>query len=175
MELTRLIDAFLSPISFQDCYLSLGVLLSYGLIVLPIGFKTGFLQWKLTKFSAWKFWQVLQLFIMPALIEELIFRVLLLPHPLKTINNIQWLLWAILSLILFIVYHPLNAKFFYPPGKGLFSQPIFLFFAALLGIACTISYKITGSIWTSVIIHWLIVVVWLFLLGGKEKLNQKSV
>ncbi len=44
MELTRLIDAILSPLSFKDWYISLGILLSYGLIVLPLGFKTDFLS-----------------------------------------------------------------------------------------------------------------------------------
>ncbi|MDJ0601696.1 MAG: CPBP family glutamic-type intramembrane protease [Crocosphaera sp.] len=174
MELTPIIDAFLSPLSFQDWYVSLGILLSYGLIVLPIGFKLGFLRWKLPNFSSQTPWKMFQLLIAPAFIEELIFRVIFLPHPLKQIDSIQWLFWTGFSLILFIVYHPLNAMLFYPPGKGLFSQPIFLFFAGLLGISCTISYKITGSIWPCVMIHWLVVVIWLFFLGGQEELNKKS-
>lgn len=175
MELTRLIDAILSPLSFKDWYISLGILLSYGLIVLPLGFKTDFLIWKLPNFSWQYFWQLPQLLIMPAFIEELIFRVILLPHPLKNMDHLQGLFWIVLSLILFIVYHPLNAILFYPQGKGLFSNPIFLLFAGLLGIACTISYKITASLWPPVVIHWLIVVTWLLLLGGGDKLNQKSI
>ncbi|MDJ0510963.1 MAG: CPBP family glutamic-type intramembrane protease [Crocosphaera sp.] len=175
MELTRIIDAFLSPVSFQDCYLSLGILLSYGLIVLPLGFKIGFLSCKLPNFSWQHFGKIPQLFVIPAFIEELIFRVILLPHSLKNINHFQGLFWIILSLVLFIVYHPLNAILFYPQGKGLFSNPIFLFFAGLLGIACTISYEITASLWPPVVIHWLIVVTWLLLLGGEEQLNKKSV
>ncbi|MGK7938975.1 MAG: CPBP family glutamic-type intramembrane protease [Crocosphaera sp.] len=175
MELTRLIDAISSPLFLKDWYLSLGILVSYGLIVLPLGFKTGFLSWKLPNFSWQHFWQLPQLFVMPAFIEELIFRVILLPHPLKNMDHFQGLFWIVLSLVLFIVYHPLNAVLFYPQGKRLFSNPIFLFFAGLLGIACTISYEITASLWPPVVIHWLIVVTWLWLLGGEEQLNQKSV
>ncbi len=171
--LTRLIDAITYPLSEEDWYLSLGLLLSYGIIVVPIGLKTGFLTWQLVDISPKKCFQMLQLLLMPALMEELVFRVLLLPHPFEGVNGVGWLFWVAFSVILFIIYHPLNALLFYPQGKKLFRQPIFLVLAALLGIVCAISYKITGSLWPPVIIHWLIVVIWLFMLGGQQQLTSK--
>ncbi len=169
--LTRFISALTYPLSSKDWYLSLGLLLSYGLIVISIGFKIGFLTWQLVDISPKKCFQILQLFFLPAFMEELVFRVLLLPHPFEGVNGIEWLFWVTLSLSLFIVYHPLNALLFYPQGRNLFRQPIFLVFAGLLGIVCAISYTITASLWPPVIIHWLIVVIWLFLLGGEQKLT----
>lgn len=166
----RLIDAGTYPLSSQDWYVSLGLLLGYGLLVIPVGFKRGFLTWEGVKISPKQCLQMLQLLLMPALIEELLFRVLLLPHPFESVARQEWLFWLIISLTLFIVYHPINALLFYPKGKKIFRQPVFLVFAGLLGIVCAISYKITGSLWPPVIIHWLIVVIWLFILGGEKKL-----
>jgi predicted Abi (CAAX) family protease len=82
------------------------------------------------------------------------------------------LVWSSLSLSLFIIYHPLNASLFYHQAQKLFRQPIFLFLAGLLGIACTISYSLTGSLWPPVIIHWLVVIIWLSLLGGQQQLTE---
>lgn len=138
-----------------------------------IGFKTGFLSWNFVNLFRQKWWRSLQLFLMPALIEELVFRVMLLPHPFEGLTWVSWSFWSVFSLSLFIIYHPLNALFFYAPGKPLFFQPLFLFFAGLLGLACMISYSLTGSLWPPVIIHWIVVVIWLFALGGQEKLSLK--
>ncbi len=169
--LARLIDAITYPLSPEDWYFSLGLLLTYGILVVPIGLKTDFLTWQWVDMSPKKWFQMLQLFLMPALIEELVFRVLLLPHPFEGVNGKEWLFWLVLSLILFILYHPLNALLFYPQGKKIFSQPIFVVFAALLGLICAISYQVTASLWPPVIIHWLIVVIWLFMFGGQQKLT----
>ncbi|WP_370051351.1 type II CAAX prenyl endopeptidase Rce1 family protein [Cyanothece sp. BG0011] len=37
--------------------------------------------------------------------------------------------------------------------KKLFSQPIFLVFAGLLGLVCAMSYEVTASLWPPVINH----------------------
>ena len=168
--IARLIDAITYPLSSEDWYLSLGILLSYSIIIVPIGFKTNFLRWQLVDISPKRCLQMFQLLLMPALIEELVFRVLLLPHPFEGVTRITWIFWLGLSIILFTIYHPINALLFYPQGKNLFRQSIFLVFTALLGIACAISYQLTASLWPPVIIHWLVVVIWLFLLGGQQKL-----
>lgn len=172
--LTRLIDAVLFPLSPDDWSVSFAILLGYGMIVLPIGWKTGFLRWHVIRFPSNAWWGIFPLFLMPALVEELVFRVILLPHPLEGVTGIQWLGWATLSLSLFIIYHPLNALWFYPQGKGLFWQPMFLLFAGLLGIACTLSYRLSGSLWPPVMIHWLVAVIWLFILGGTQQLKGQN-
>jgi predicted Abi (CAAX) family protease len=144
-----------------------GITLVYGAIALPLGLASGFLQWEVAidngkQLAIGMFY----VFLGPAFTEELLFRVLLLPHPTEGVSLLAWLLWAILSLLFFLVYHPLNAHWFYPPGYPTFFQPMFLLLAGLLGVACTVVYALTGSLWGMVLIHWLVVMVWLFGLGG---------
>ncbi len=51
-----------------------------------------------------------------------------------------------------------------------YRRAVFLVLAALLGIICSLAYIQSGSLWTPVMIHWLLVVVWLLLLVGYRKL-----
>ncbi|MGA1622784.1 MAG: type II CAAX prenyl endopeptidase Rce1 family protein [Synechocystis sp.] len=144
----------------------------YGAIALGVGFKTGFLHWQPWQKSpvAWLRLTLL-LWFTPALFEELIFRVLLLPYPTE-LNPFWPTLGAMaLSLTLFVVYHPLNAGLFYRPGRPLFFQPMFLGLATLLGFWATVLYWFTGSLWLVALFHWAIVVIWLLFLGGNAKLN----
>ncbi len=69
---------------------------------------------------------------------------------------------------LFVVYHPLNI--FAARHDTIFRTPLFLFSAALLGVARSVAYLHTGSLWPPVVIHWIVVAVWLVLLGGCGKL-----
>jgi predicted Abi (CAAX) family protease len=101
------------------------------------------------------------------------FRVLLLPQP-GNVSLITQLLCGGISLAAFIVYHPLQGLTIYPAAMETFSNPVFLFLAGLLGIICTISYFQSGSLWSAVVIHWIVVIVWLLLLGGYEKLNPEQ-
>ncbi|NEP89056.1 MAG: CPBP family intramembrane metalloprotease [Okeania sp. SIO2C2] len=146
-------------------------LLVYGAIALPLGFNSGFLQVS-SGFSNIKelFQGLVMAFFTPALIEELIFRVFLLPHPTERVSTIMWWLWAGLSLFLFIIYHPINALTFHPQGNPTFMKPIFLTLTGILGLVCTVAYQLTGCLWVVVIIHWAVVVIWQYWLGGKEKL-----
>lgn len=146
-------------------------LLIYAIIALPLGFSTGFLHLQIwsTKSINYLFC-TLRCLLTPAITEELFFRVLVLPHPTEVVNWQKWSLLAGLSLLIFIIYHPLNAKTFYRDGYPTFFQPIFLILATLLGLTCTITYAITGSLWIIICIHWLVVVLWLLLFGGMHKL-----
>lgn len=171
---TRILGAIQLP-DRQDWWVTGLALLGYGAIALPVGFSQKFLKLRPWNAAPWQHGLLaLRLFFTPALAEEFIFRVLLLPYPRAGITQQQWLLWAILSLILFIAYHPLNAKTFYKAGRSTFLQPIFLALTGLLGIACTVAYFFTGSLLTIALIHWAIVLVWLTLLGGMEKLHPQG-
>jgi predicted Abi (CAAX) family protease len=141
----------------------------YAAIAIPSGLTTGFLQWR------WDFdWAKLILtFFVPAMSEEWVFRGLLLPSPLEHTQPWIWLVWGSLSTILFILYHPFNARYFYPPGYPTFFDPTFLTLAGLLGVVCAIAYGLTQSLWPAIILHWLAVIIWLFILGGKRKLQAK--
>jgi predicted Abi (CAAX) family protease len=159
---------------------TLGLLIGYGLFTLPIflqrgyantnRFRSGFLTLD-NQFDGLDR-SIVQLFFLPALLEEILFRLLLLPHPIETYISKDSYLWSVISLGLFIIYHPFNALTFYKPGNPTFMDWRFLTLAGLLGIVCSIAYLLTGSIWSAVIIHWVVVVVWLKVFGGDRRLKN---
>jgi predicted Abi (CAAX) family protease len=96
-------------------------------------------------------------FFLPALGEELLFR--------------SWLrdgepLVAGLSMIAFVLWHPLQYLAGSPFAHPAFIDPGFLALVAVLGFACTLSRLRSGSIWPGVIIHWGAAVVWQVLFAG---------
>ncbi len=104
-------------------------------------------------------------FLLPALAEELVFRVLWVPRREERSPRWRKWAWAALALGAFVLWHPLNARFFLTDAQSVFTQPSFLGLAALLGLACTVLYQRTGSVWSPVVFHWLVGVGWK-LLGG---------
>lgn len=168
----RLITAASTIPDVRAWLYSAALVLIYALISLPIGFKLGFL--KLDVEISWEIivGVMVRCLLSPAISEELFFRILLLPHPTENATPATLWLWGCFSLVMFIIYHPLNAVTFYPDGLQTFFNPVFLFLAALLGVICTLSYFQNGSLWIPVAIHWLVVVVWLLLLGGYKTLNS---
>jgi predicted Abi (CAAX) family protease len=157
----------------------MGLLFAYAVVALTIGFKSKFLKFsnssRATKSSlSANIRDLVYLFLMPSLIEELVFRLLLIPHPIETATSSSIYLWAGISLGLFVLYHPLNAQLFYKVGNPTFMDWRFLTLTGLLGGVCTIAYLSTGSIWAAVLIHWIVVVVWLKFLGGDRRLIQSG-
>ncbi|MDY6782617.1 MAG: CPBP family glutamic-type intramembrane protease [Cyanobacteriota bacterium] len=174
--LGRLLTAVTVFPTVQGWLWVVGITVIYSAIALPLGLASGFLAWELAIDNGKQLAiEAFYLFVTPALVEEVFFRVLLLPHPTEGIFPMSWALWAIASLLLFLAYHPLNALWFYRLGNPLFFKPMFLVLAGLLGVACTVVYGLTGSLWGIVLIHWLVVGTWLFGLGGKRKLAVKPI
>ncbi|MDZ7991871.1 MAG: type II CAAX prenyl endopeptidase Rce1 family protein [Nostoc sp. EfeVER01] len=173
--LNRVLASLVVP-RFKDWLVIVVLLIIYSILALPYGWKFGFLQIELWS-ANWtnKCLLILRCLFLPAIMEELFFRVFLLPHPSEITSWFQWSLWAIVSLLLFIFYHPLNAKTFFKAGITTFFNRVFLVLAAFLGIICTVGYTLTGSLFVIVLIHWVVVVVWLIVFGGIRKLdnNQK--
>lgn len=171
---TRILGAVNLP-TLEDWSMALWVLLIYGAIALPVGFSQRFLQFQPLHASGQHYLLLaMRLFFMPALFEEFIFRVLLLPYPRAGITGQMWIVWAVFSLILFIAYHPFNAKTFYKPGNPTFFDPVFLTLTGLLGIACTVAYFLTGSLLIITLIHWVVTTLWLTLFGGMKKLHPQT-
>ena len=100
------------------------------------------------------------LFVAPALGEELLFRGLLVPRDRPTIAAMA------LSVLLFVLWHPLQALTIGPPWAGTFLDPWFLAAVAVLGAALARIYAATRSLWPCVVAHWLAVLGWKLLLGG---------
>jgi predicted Abi (CAAX) family protease len=179
----RLVNSLLVPLTMKSWLITGILLLIYGaltqcmlrMIAIPLGFKINFLSFTpnllLTKQGILG---SIRVFFFPALGEEILMRVFLLPHPTERVLPSSWLIWAVISVFIFILYHPLSALTFYKAGNPTFFQPVFLTLAGLLGIICAIAYYFTGSLFVIVLIHWFVVVVWLFVFGGRKKFTEKT-
>ena len=145
---------------------------AYVAIVLSAGLATGFLHIEVMSGNARAFLIVpLLIFIRPAVVEELFFRAILLPHPRENATPQRVWITATLSLAVFIAMHPLNGYLLRHEAFAVFSNPLFLFFAGLLGLVCTLAYRMSGSLWPPILMHWTTVVVWTVFLGGKRLLT----
>lgn len=134
---------------------------------LSLGFASGFLRPGLAEVSPTTFALLpVYLLLSPALLEELLFRVILLPRDTTRVSKLRLILISAAALSLFVVAHPLSAWLFRPTALSLFKSPVFLATAALLGAACTGVYLISKSLWPRVLLHWIAVLVWVILLGG---------
>jgi predicted Abi (CAAX) family protease len=102
------------------------------------------------------------LFLVPALVEELVFRGILLSW--FAAFSQRWGNW--LSIALFVLWHPFQALAFGPPWAAIFLQPSFLFATFILGIVLTHIRIVSQSLWPVTLIHWLLVAVWKLLFGG---------
>jgi predicted Abi (CAAX) family protease len=137
----------------------------------PVGLVSGLLQPGMPDLSpAAALGVALTLVIRPALIEELIFRGLLLPRRSDALSRPRLYATIAGALLVFVAAHPLNALLFWPAVVGLFTNPAYLTLAALLGLTCTAAYLSSGSIWPPVAIHWVTVTVWILWLGGHARI-----
>lgn len=169
----RRIASSITTLPNKKDWILLGILFFlFSAIVLPLGFISHFLTIESVNFSAATIFRCFVVtLITPAILEELFYRVILLPHNSEDISNKQKSILGSISLIIYVLSHPLNGLTFYKIALPTFTDPVFLFDTTLLGIICTIIYWRSGSLWSSVIIHWLVVAIWLMFLGGGTKLN----
>ena len=170
--LNRILASLKIP-GLQDWFVASLALLIYAAIAIPLGFSAGFLQLQIWAAQPIDYAIILlRCLLTPAIVEEFFFRVLFIPHPIEVVSWQRWILWALLSLLIFVIYHPLNAKTLYQQAYPTFFNSIFLTLAAVLGLTCTIAYALTGSIWIIIFIHWIVVVLWLVVFGGIGKLQH---
>ncbi len=96
-------------------------------------------------------------FVIPSLMEEVLFRGVLQPASLSTARD-----WAVaaLSLSAFVLWHPVQVWLGLPMAQPVFTHPGFLALAALLGALCTLLVHRSGSLWPAVGLHWIVVVGW---------------
>ncbi|MBE9228283.1 CPBP family intramembrane metalloprotease domain-containing protein [Phormidium sp. LEGE 05292] len=155
--------------SWLDWLKTLGILLGFGAIAIPIGFTKNFLSWQPLA-TPWyqQLGTTIKLLFVPALVQEYIFRVLLLPYPKDWFSPLIWWSWGFLALGIYVGYHLILAKWF---GRSTFANPVFLLLVTLLGLACTINYYLIGSLWTITFMHWVAVTAWWLFFGGKVRSN----
>lgn len=137
-----------------------------------VGAATGFLRFELMSGST-KFFVLLPIliFIRPAMVEEIVFRGLLFPHRDEPVSRGRVIIAGAISLAIFVAMHPLNGIFVRHEAYVAFTSPIFLSLAAALGLACMIAYRISGSLWPPILMHWITVLIWTMFLGGKKLLT----
>jgi predicted Abi (CAAX) family protease len=171
----RLVCAWQTPVTLEAWLYAAALLGIYSMITVPVAFRLGFVRVSASQLSVKDQVRVIAIaLVMPSIFEEVVFRVLLLPHPGEgTSPDVQWL-WGAIALLIFVLFHPLNSFTFFPASRTTFLNPIFLMAAGFLGVVCSLSYWQSGSLWPPVVIHWIIVVVWLLFLGGYEKLYSPS-
>jgi predicted Abi (CAAX) family protease len=78
---------------------------------------------------------------------------------------------AFISIVIYVIGHPIFAALFYQKAFGVFTNSGFLLSTLILGITLTISYWHSRSIWSPVVIHWIVVIVWLLIFDGYSKLE----
>jgi predicted Abi (CAAX) family protease len=96
-------------------------------------------------------------------LEEICLRVALLPLRQEQLS----LWWLVLGWAIAMVRYPL--------GYGLllhnfFFRPRLLFLAGLLELICIVIYFASQSFWLTTLIHWSVVAIWLFPLGGRYQM-----
>lgn len=144
----------------------------YSLLGLPYGFQSRFLKWQpVGDRPLQTAFHILRLFLIPALVEETIFRVLLLPHPTEAVAGRQLLGWAAVSIGLYVLSHWLLGKLLRRKVQDTLCDRRFLLMVTWLGVVLTAAYQWMGSLWLVVLIHGTVVVVWIYCLGGHEQLR----
>jgi len=171
----RFADLRAAILTFPPARTWLHCLLVYAVFsafALPIGLGSGLLRPSLAELSPKTFALLaITTFLSPALVEELIFRVLPLPRDATRVTKPRLALIAIVALAAFVAAHPLSAWLFRPAAWALFTSPEFLAIAAFLGAASTAMYLISKSLWPPVLLHWTAVLTWIALLGGQALLE----
>lgn len=173
----RLSHAVRKRPSRSDIALTLRVAGGFAFGSLCIGLPTGFLEFQPVSSSVTEVTTTaVKLFIMPSLVEEAIFRVGLTPSPsVRQVSGVRGALPVRLAAVTaYVLYHPFQAWTYYPEGASVFLHPSFLALATTLGVACDFLYTRTASLWCPTLLHWSVVSVWLLLLGGKNKFQEKS-
>jgi uncharacterized protein len=145
---------------------------AFAVFALSIGLGSGLLRPSLAELSPKSFALLaMTTFISPALLEELVFRVLPLPRDAARVTKPRLAIISTVSLLAFVAAHPLGAWLYRPAAWALFTSPEFLATAAFLGVASTVVYLISKSLWPPVLLHWTAVLTWIALLGGQALLT----
>ena len=159
----RLVRALGTAPRARDWLLAGSVLTVFTAVALIVGFVSGLLHVSMPADPGRQALFALVAVIVPCLGEEVLFRVLLVPHPDEPG---PWVGWASVSVLLFALWHPLNAALLLPHAWPLFADPRFILLTVLLGAGLVLLYRRTGSIWPAVAVHWAVVVTWKAFLSG---------
>lgn len=154
--------------SREEITQSLAALLIYAMVALTIGFGGGFFRPTRLDTPVWlKTILPFTMVLIPSLIEEVIYRCVLLPHPERPWSKTATRIAVAVSLSAYVLSHPIYALVV-PELAIDFLDPPFLAIVLCLGVCCTWTYFRTGSVWVPTAIHWLTVLIWVFFLDGRN-------
>lgn len=136
-------------------------------VALLVGFEAGLLKVELLDSKIAPLLPIL-LFVFPSLLEEALFRGVLIPREVLKSGAAKATGAVVISTAAYVAWHPVNALAFNHTAIPLFLDPWFLMIVCALGITCGYSYVLSRSIWVPVIIHWATVTVWVLFLGGRN-------
>jgi predicted Abi (CAAX) family protease len=158
-----------SAAAWRRCAL---IFLGFLVVALPIGLASGFLDPSAPVVTGQAIGLAgLSIALSPAFTEELLFRVLLLPRRADAVSRAKLAAMVCGAAMVYVAAHPLAAMLTRPSLLPVFANPFYLALVALLGLACSGAYLVSGSIWPAVVIHWTTVMLWLFALGGQRLLQ----
>jgi predicted Abi (CAAX) family protease len=149
--------------------ISLMFFLIYVLLVIPIGLGSGVIKPRLAEWTTFLY-MPFTLLVFPCLLEEAFFRGILIPRNTADGGRGRIILYSLFSATLFVAWHPLNALTLNPGAGEIFLDRWFLLITFLLGLACSLGYIYTRSLWVPMLMHWLSVLVWVLFLGGRNLL-----
>jgi len=175
----RLKEALLSWPNLNEWLFAFVVLLVYAVLALVINKRSQLFAFQRAKLSPFKTFLIIFIAIItPSLLEESLYRALLIPRVSEALLLPQQLSWMAVSLFLYVVSHPLIAWLFWPWSRTIFYRASFLMIVFILGLACSLLYYVSQSIWPAVMIHWFTIVSWKLFLGGPDfnlsKASQKT-
>jgi len=147
--------------------LSSSLFIVFAIVAMTIGFSTGLLEWVSLR-SDLIYILPLALFLFPSLFEELIFRGLLIPNDTVLRGTNFIIKRSLMSSVIFVLWHPLNALTINPAAQKFFLDPWFLLIVFVLGMVCSLGYIFSRSLWVPTIMHWLTVLIWVLFLGGRN-------
>lgn len=141
--------------AWGESLLLLGV---FGLVAVYLGLGGGLINFSVTDEYLPFIVTALVALLVPALSEELVFRVAL-PW-CGSILGLPARLADLAAIALFVIWHPVQVWLGLPLAQPIFLDPEFLLLASLLGLVCLVSYRRSGSIWPAVVMHWIVVISW---------------
>jgi predicted Abi (CAAX) family protease len=103
--------------------------------------------------------------LMPALLEEAVYRPPFYPLTTRIWSRQFWLL-CVLSTAVFVAAHPVNAWLFMRGDFPVFSDWRFLTAVAGLGVYCSILLVRSKCVYFGIVAHYLMVMAWKFALCG---------
>lgn len=150
--------------TWQDWAFTALCMLIFAAIAIPVGTMLETLRWAPDLMSTETLRVALIALILPALLEEVVFRGPLIWWRERHVRVPFFLIVPLL--VAFIAWHPINAFTFMPQAAETFLDWRFLLVAGLFGLAATVMTLRSRSLWPAIVSHWLMVVAWKGLFGA---------